>query len=102
MFGGAAGFYFLTQRDQTPGAQMSFNSNKKTVVVLGSGWGAMSLLSTLYTEELRVFTLVKIVFHPQALVPRMLRKCTTPSGSISDPRLRPKSLFGRIFRLPAE
>jgi NADH:ubiquinone reductase (non-electrogenic) len=54
MFGGAAGFYFLTQRDRTPGAQMPFDSDKKTVVVLGSGWGATSLLSTLDTAEYNV------------------------------------------------
>ncbi|RXW11939.1 hypothetical protein EST38_g13916, partial [Candolleomyces aberdarensis] len=54
MFGGAAGFYFLTQRNRTPGAQTPFNPEKKTVVVLGSGWGATSLLSMLDTKEYNV------------------------------------------------
>ncbi|KAJ2934436.1 hypothetical protein H1R20_g2665, partial [Candolleomyces eurysporus] len=54
MFGGAAGFYFLTQRDRTPGAQAPFDPEKKTVVVLGSGWGATSLLSTLDTKDYNV------------------------------------------------
>ncbi|KAJ2929515.1 hypothetical protein H1R20_g7570, partial [Candolleomyces eurysporus] len=54
MFGGAAGFNFLTQRDRTPGAQAPFDPEKKTAVVLGSGWGATSLLSMLDTKDYNV------------------------------------------------
>ncbi|KAF5309014.1 hypothetical protein D9619_013565 [Psilocybe cf. subviscida] len=48
------GFYYITQRDRTPGPQMPFDADKKTLVVLGSGWGATSLLSTLDTTDYNV------------------------------------------------
>ncbi|KAJ3576009.1 hypothetical protein NP233_g709 [Leucocoprinus birnbaumii] len=42
--GGAGAFYYITQREKHPGPQMPFDPEKKTLVVLGSGWGATSLL----------------------------------------------------------
>ena len=54
IFGGGALFYFVSQRDRHPGAQLPFDPEKKTVVVLGSGWGASSLLKTLDTTDYNV------------------------------------------------
>lgn len=51
---GAGGFYYITQRDRHPGAQLPFDPEKKTVVVLGSGWGATSLLSNIDTTDYNV------------------------------------------------
>lgn len=47
-------FYFIAQRDKHPGPQMPFDPEKKTLVVLGSGWGATSLLKTLDTTDYNV------------------------------------------------
>ncbi|KAJ8456277.1 hypothetical protein ONZ45_g18785 [Pleurotus djamor] len=54
VFGGAGAFYYVTQKDRSPGQQLPFDSTKKTVVVLGSGWGATSLLKNLDTEDYNV------------------------------------------------
>ncbi|KAJ7575374.1 hypothetical protein C8J56DRAFT_1032582 [Mycena floridula] len=47
-------FIWTTQRDQHPGKQLPFEEGKKTLVVLGSGWAANSLLKTLDTEDYNV------------------------------------------------
>ncbi|KAF8880564.1 hypothetical protein BD779DRAFT_1548969 [Infundibulicybe gibba] len=54
LVGGAGAFYYITQRERHPGAQLPFDPEKKTVVVLGSGWGATSLLKTLDTSDFNV------------------------------------------------
>ncbi|EAU86695.2 NADH dehydrogenase [Coprinopsis cinerea okayama7 len=54
IFGGSAVFYYLSQRDKHPGTQLPFDPEKKTLVVLGSGWGATSLLTTLDTTDYNV------------------------------------------------
>lgn len=54
LFGGAGAFYYITQRERHPGNQLPFDASKKTVVVLGSGWGATSLLKTIDTTEYNV------------------------------------------------
>jgi len=54
IFGGGAAFYFFTQVDRNPGEQLPFDPEKKTVVVLGSGWGSTSLLKTLDTADYNV------------------------------------------------
>ena len=51
---GTGGFYYITQREKHPGPQLPFDPEKKTVVVLGSGWGATSLLSTIDTTDYNV------------------------------------------------
>lgn len=53
-FGGAGAIYYITQREKHPGPQMPFDPEKKTLVVLGSGWGATSLLKTLDTADYNV------------------------------------------------
>ncbi|KAG6888259.1 hypothetical protein C0992_009148 [Termitomyces sp. T32_za158] len=54
LLGGAGTFYYITQRERSPGTQLPFDETKKTVVILGSGWGATSLLKTLDTTEYNV------------------------------------------------
>lgn len=50
-------FYYYTQKDKHPGAQLPFDETKKTLVVLGSGWGASSLLKTIDTEDYNVVSI---------------------------------------------
>ncbi|KAH9476014.1 External alternative NADH-ubiquinone oxidoreductase, mitochondrial [Psilocybe cubensis] len=54
LFAGAGGFYYVTQLDRNPGTQLPFDPEKKTLVVLGSGWGTTSLLKTLDTTDYNV------------------------------------------------
>ncbi|KAH7926603.1 NDE2, mitochondrial external NADH dehydrogenase [Leucogyrophana mollusca] len=44
-------FYYVTQKDRHPGPQLPFDPEKKTLVILGSGWGATSLLKGLDTTD---------------------------------------------------
>lgn len=44
----------MTQKDLHPGDQLPQDPAKKTLVVLGSGWGATSFLKSLDTEEFNV------------------------------------------------
>ncbi|KAI6026491.1 NDE2, mitochondrial external NADH dehydrogenase [Pisolithus microcarpus] len=49
---GAAGtFWYITYKDRNPGPQLPFDPSKKTLVILGSGWGATSLLKGLDTTD---------------------------------------------------
>ncbi|TFY65981.1 hypothetical protein EVG20_g5109 [Dentipellis fragilis] len=50
--GGA--FYYVTQRERHPGTQLPFDPSKKTVVVLGSGWGSTSFIKNLDMSEYNV------------------------------------------------
>ncbi|KAK7689597.1 hypothetical protein QCA50_007389 [Cerrena zonata] len=47
-------FYYVAQKDRTPGEQLPHDPTKKTLVVLGSGWGATSLLQKLDTTDYNV------------------------------------------------
>ncbi|KAF9259246.1 FAD/NAD(P)-binding domain-containing protein [Marasmius fiardii PR-910] len=48
---GTAAFVYITQRERNPGTQLPPDPSKKTIVVLGSGWGATSLLKGIDTSE---------------------------------------------------
>ncbi|KAF8836478.1 NDE2, mitochondrial external NADH dehydrogenase, partial [Paxillus ammoniavirescens] len=49
---GATGtFYYIAHKERNPGPQLPFDPSKKTLVVLGSGWGATSLLKRLDTDD---------------------------------------------------
>ncbi|KAJ3802120.1 pyridine nucleotide-disulfide oxidoreductase-domain-containing protein [Lentinula aff. detonsa] len=52
--GGIGIFVYVTQKDRHPGSQLPYDPEKKTIVILGSGWGATSLLKTLDTSEYNV------------------------------------------------
>ncbi|KAG8905734.1 NADH:ubiquinone oxidoreductase [Tulasnella sp. 403] len=47
-------FIYWAEKDRHPGAQKPFDPTKKTVVVLGSGWAATSMLKNMDTEEFNV------------------------------------------------
>ncbi|KAG8745489.1 NADH:ubiquinone oxidoreductase [Ceratobasidium sp. 428] len=47
-------FIYTTQKDRHPGEQKPFDPEKKTIVILGSGWGATSMLKALDTEDYNV------------------------------------------------
>ncbi|KAH9855457.1 FAD/NAD-P-binding domain-containing protein [Lenzites betulinus] len=49
-----AGLLFVAQKDRTPGVQLPHDPTKKTLVILGSGWGATSLLNSLDTTDYNV------------------------------------------------
>ncbi|KAF8598884.1 FAD/NAD-P-binding domain-containing protein [Ceratobasidium sp. AG-I] len=51
---GSGVFYFITQKDRHPGEQKPFDPEKKTIVILGSGWGATSMLKSLDNEDYNV------------------------------------------------
>jgi NADH:ubiquinone reductase (non-electrogenic) len=42
-------FIYVTQKDRHPGEQHDFDPEKKTIVVLGSGWGATSMLKVRFS-----------------------------------------------------
>jgi len=54
ILGSAGAFYYITQKERHPGPQLPFDSERKTVVILGSGWGATSLLKALDTTDYNV------------------------------------------------
>lgn len=84
---GAGGFYYITQREKHPGPQLPFDPEKKTVVVLGSGWGATSLLSTIDTTDYNV------VCDFRAFLYYMLSH-SHPSRSLSVPKT---SFYSRLY-----
>ncbi|BEJ08958.1 hypothetical protein CcaverHIS641_0510520 [Cutaneotrichosporon cavernicola] len=49
--GAVCTFVYVTQTETNPGDQLPQDPTKKTLVVLGSGWGATSFLKHLDTEE---------------------------------------------------
>lgn len=51
---GAGTFYYITQKDRHPGEQLPHDSSKKSIVILGSGWAATSLLKNINTEAFNV------------------------------------------------
>ncbi|OBZ77511.1 External alternative NADH-ubiquinone oxidoreductase, mitochondrial [Grifola frondosa] len=50
-------FYYLARKDRTPGIQLPHDPTKKTLVILGSGWGATSLLNSLDTADYNVIVI---------------------------------------------
>jgi NADH:ubiquinone reductase (non-electrogenic) len=46
--------YYIAWKDRHPGEQIPHDPSKKTIVVLGSGWAAMSTLKSLDTQEYNV------------------------------------------------
>ncbi|KAJ8584437.1 NADH dehydrogenase [Rhizopogon salebrosus TDB-379] len=51
IIGASATFYYIAQKERNPGSQLPFDPSKKTLVILGSGWGATSLLKGLDTSD---------------------------------------------------
>lgn len=54
-FAGATGvFVYFAYQDKHPVLQLPFDEKKKTIVVVGSGWGATSFLRKLDTDDYNV------------------------------------------------
>lgn len=51
---GGTAFYYFAFKEKTPGLQLPHDPSKKNLVILGSGWGATSLLNKLDTTEYNV------------------------------------------------
>ncbi|TFK37003.1 hypothetical protein BDQ12DRAFT_724457 [Crucibulum laeve] len=81
--GGAGAFYYFTQREKHPGPQLPFDSSKKTLVVLGSGWGATSLLKTLDTTE---YNVPEELLPLHTLAPERRRRHAEPRSIIQPTR----------------
>ena len=47
-------YYYVNTQTRHPGKQLPFDSTKKTVVVIGSGWGATSWLRSVDNTEFNV------------------------------------------------
>jgi len=56
------GFYYVAHQERTPGLQLPHDPTKKTLVVLGSGWGATSFLKKLDTTDYNVVGLFTSLF----------------------------------------
>ena len=54
-------FVYLAERDRHPGTQQPFDPTKKTVLILGSGWAATSMLKNMQTEDYNVVRLSGLV-----------------------------------------
>ncbi|KAI8871382.1 FAD/NAD(P)-binding domain-containing protein [Ramicandelaber brevisporus] len=70
---------YIMYLDHNPPVQLDYDPSKKTVVVLGTGWGATSLLKTLDTEHYNV-----VVVSPRNyfLFTPLLPSCTV--GTVSN------------------
>ncbi|KAH8823257.1 putative NDE1-mitochondrial cytosolically directed NADH dehydrogenase [Flagelloscypha sp. PMI_526] len=51
---GVAVFSYSVHKDHNPPQQLPYDAEKKTLVILGSGWGATSLLKKINTDEFNV------------------------------------------------
>ncbi|KAI0777440.1 FAD/NAD-P-binding domain-containing protein [Trametes elegans] len=49
--------WYVAQKDRHPGPQLPHDPSKKTLVILGSGWGATSLLNSLDTIDYNVIVI---------------------------------------------
>ncbi|KAI0081362.1 FAD/NAD-P-binding domain-containing protein [Panus rudis PR-1116 ss-1] len=87
ILGSGALFYYVAQKDRTPGEQLPHDPTKKTLVILGSGWGATSLLNKLDTEDYNVVVISpKNYFLFTPLLPSVAVGTLSPQSIISPTR----------------
>ncbi|EPQ51528.1 FAD/NAD P-binding domain-containing protein [Gloeophyllum trabeum ATCC 11539] len=99
--GGA--FYYYAKREQHPGEQLDFDPEKKTLVILGSGWGATSLLKTLDTEDYNVILISPrnyFLFTP--LLPSVAVGTVTPRSIIQPTRYVARHKKRKVSVIEAE
>ena len=58
---GGAAFYYVAFKENTPGDQLPHDASKKNLVILGSGWGATSLLNMVDTTEYNVVSNFRLI-----------------------------------------
>ncbi|KAL0071083.1 NADH:ubiquinone oxidoreductase [Marasmius tenuissimus] len=98
-------FIYVTQRERHPGAQLPQSPDKKTIVVLGSGWGATSLLKTIDTEEYNVIMISpKNYFLFTPLLPSVALGTLSPKSILQPTRYlaRHKSREVRVIEAEAK
>ncbi|KAG6830586.1 hypothetical protein H0H87_007583 [Tephrocybe sp. NHM501043] len=100
LLGGAGTFYYITQRERSPGSQLPFDDTKKTVVILGSGWGATSLLKTIDTTEYNVVSpllsihfIVGVTVFQVVISPKNFFLFTPLLPSVAVGTLNPRSII---------
>ncbi|KAK7050462.1 mitochondrial external NADH dehydrogenase [Favolaschia claudopus] len=87
LLAGIGSFYYVTKKDRTPGVQLPHDPQKKTIVVLGSGWGATSFLNTLDTTDYNVIVISpKNFFLFTPLLPSVAVGTLSPRSIIQSTR----------------
>ncbi|CAL1710604.1 unnamed protein product [Somion occarium] len=84
--GSGALFYYVARKDRTPGEQLPHDPTKKTLVVLGSGWGATSLLQKLDTTDYNVVISPRNYFLFTPLLPSVAVGTLNPHSIIQPTR----------------
>ncbi|KAJ8082410.1 NADH:ubiquinone oxidoreductase [Marasmius tenuissimus] len=105
LLGSTGLFIYVTQRERHPGAQLPQSPDKKTIVVLGSGWGATSLLKTIDTEEYNVIMISpKNYFLFTPLLPSVALGTLSPKSILQPTRYlaRHKSREVRVIEAEAK
>lgn len=97
-----AGFYYVAHQERTPGPQLPHDSTKKTLVVLGSGWGATSFLKKLDTTDYNVVSRLihcpgpsSLTLNQVVISPHNYFLFTPLLPSVSTGTLSPKSIISR-------
>ncbi|TFK47303.1 NDE2, mitochondrial external NADH dehydrogenase [Heliocybe sulcata] len=99
--GGA--FWYFSAIERNPGVQQEFDPEKKTLVILGSGWGATSLLKTLDTEDFNVILISPrnyFLFTP--LLPSVAVGTITPRSIIQPTRYVARHKKRKVAVIEAE
>lgn len=100
---GAGGFYYISHRDRHPGPQLPFDPEKKTIVVLGSGWGATSLLKNLDTLDYNVVVISpKNFFLFTPLLPSVAVGTLNPRSIIQPTRYMTRHKRRQVSVIEAE
>ncbi|KAL0564592.1 NADH:ubiquinone oxidoreductase [Marasmius crinis-equi] len=105
LLSGTAAFIYVTQRERNPGPQLPHDPSKKTIVILGSGWGATSLLKTLDTTEYNVVVISpKNYFLFTPLLPSVALGTLSPRSILQPTRYlaRHKSREVRVIEAEAK
>ncbi|KAF9653570.1 NADH dehydrogenase [Thelephora ganbajun] len=98
-----AGLYYVAHQDRTPGPQLPHDSTKKTLVVLGSGWGATSFLKKLDTTDYNVVVVSPrnyFLFTP--LLPSVSTGTLSPKSIISSTRYITRHKARQVAVIEAE
>ncbi|KAH7105374.1 NADH dehydrogenase [Auriculariales sp. MPI-PUGE-AT-0066] len=79
VLGATGAVVYLARQDRHPGAQLPHDPSRKTIVVVGSGWGATSFLKSLDTDE---YNVVVVSPHNYFLFTPLLPSCAVGTVSL--------------------
>ncbi|KAJ7575307.1 hypothetical protein C8J56DRAFT_1032558 [Mycena floridula] len=99
---GGGWFIWMTQQGKHPGQQLSFDEGKKTLVVLGSGWGTTPLLKTLDTEDYNVIVMSPKNFLFAPLLPSIAVGTLSPRSILQPTRYLTRSKKRGVAVIDAE